>query len=117
MFLGGAAAFVGIGYYMHQAGYFDAIFDAINKAIDDIKNTKPLPDGGSGCASGKIKCKDGKCDTQAKCDSQAKCKSGEHWNATDKKCVKSSSLALAYVTPVMQGARVRAYRLEHFSSK
>ena len=108
MWIAGLAAVAGIGYYMHKAGYFDAIFDAINKAIDEIKNTSPL-DGDKDPV--KIKCKDGKMDTQEHCDKQAKCASGEHWSPSAKKCVKGSKLALAYVTPTLGGARMRAYRL------
>lgn len=108
LFIGGAIAVAGVGYYLHQAGYFNKIFDAINAAIDKIGNT-PVPSGGDGCSSGKIKCKDGKCDTQSKCDSQAKCKSGEHWNATSKKCAKASNLAMAYTTPQFSSGSHRAY--------
>jgi hypothetical protein len=110
MFIGGVLAAAGVGYYLWKGGYFDSILDSINKVIDDIKGGGG-GNGGTGCTGGKIKCKDGKCDTQSKCDSQAKCKSGEHWNADSKKCAKASNLALAYVTPVLNNARIRAYRL------
>jgi len=123
IFLGGAAAVAGLGYYLHQAGYFNSIFDAINKAIDDIKNTKPLPDGKEeekpkpkpgGCEDGGlVKCKDGKCGKQSDCDKQAKCKSTEKWSSFSKKCVvkTTSKLAMAFNTPLIGVARYRAFRV------
>ena len=38
--LGGVFLF---GYYLHTRGTFNEIFEAINKALDEVKNTKPLP--------------------------------------------------------------------------
>ena len=98
IFIGGLAAAVGIGYYLHQGGYFNKIFDAINDAIGQVGKT-PSPAGG--CSSGKIKCKDGKCNTQANCNKQANCKAPKYWSASEKKCITQAgaSLAMAYNTP------------------
>jgi hypothetical protein len=41
--LGGLVAVAGVAYYLHSAGYFNSIFDALNKAIGKIKETEPLP--------------------------------------------------------------------------
>lgn len=104
IFIAGMVAVGGIGYYLYKGGYFDAIIDAINAAIEKIK-------GGNGngdeCAAGKIKCKDGKCDTQANCNKQ--CTSGGNWNPTTKKCSQSSNLAMAYNTPMFDSGSFRAY--------
>ena len=40
--LGGLVAVAGVAYYLHSAGYFNSIFDALNKAIGKIKETEPV---------------------------------------------------------------------------
>lgn len=113
LFIAGLAAAAGIGYYMHQEGYFNKIFEAINAALDKIK-APTNGNGDGGCASGKIKCKDGKCDTQSNCDKQASCKSDEDWSPSAKKCVKKANLTMAYNTPEFYTGSHRGYLITRF---
>lgn len=38
----GFGAVAAFGYYLHTRGVFNDIFDAINKALDEIKAAKPF---------------------------------------------------------------------------
>jgi hypothetical protein len=111
----GGAVVIGLGYFAFQKGLFNQAFDLVNNAIKGGGSTKdeelypgekedeaktpggtPAPVAGK-CPSGKVLCKDQKCETQAECDKEGKCKTGEHWDGDTQKCVKAAKLALSYL--------------------